>query len=361
MSNKIYFPGLNGLRAVSAIAVVISHITLNLQQFNLNPKILGTLKDGNPAGLMLGEYGVTIFFVLSGFLITFLLQKEKDRYNINIKKFYLRRIFRIWPLYYLYLIIAVIVTVVLNIDLKINSLFFYIFFAPNIPSIIGNRSFLVAHLWSLGAEEQFYLFWPWLNKKIKSLVNLIIALIFILIILKISLHFIYPNTLLEAVINITKFHCMMLGGLGALLYKGNNKFFLKVSNNKLTQIICWIIIFLAAINKFHLASVIDNELISVVALFLIIGQIKIKNRVLNLELPVFYFLGKISYGIYIIHPLLILLFSKLLAKVQLNLPAKYILVYLSIFGTTVLFSWISYISFERFFFKLKDKYAVAMR
>ena len=66
-TKTIYLPGLNGLRAIAAIAVVISHITLGLGSFGLNNKIFGTDLDGKASGLKLAGYGVTIFFTLSGF------------------------------------------------------------------------------------------------------------------------------------------------------------------------------------------------------------------------------------------------------------------------------------------------------
>src|SRR4051812_39270307 len=101
MSNRpIHFSGLNGLRAIAALSVVIGHITMALKNFNLESTILPVRENG---AMPLAIYGVSIFFVLSGFLITYLLQSEKDIQKIDIKKFYIRRILRIWPLYYLFL------------------------------------------------------------------------------------------------------------------------------------------------------------------------------------------------------------------------------------------------------------------
>lgn len=360
MKNKtIYFSGLNGLRAIAAIGVVVSHITLGLKEFNLNPFIFGSFHDGTPRGLSLAGFGVSIFFSLSGFLITYLLQSEKQIQNINIKSFYMRRILRIWPLYYLYFVLCMIAIMIFGISFNIKSLFLYLFYAANIPFILNTPLPFLIHYWSLGVEEQFYLFWPWLNKKVNSkIIPFITTIVVIIIGIKLLLHFYYPNTIVETAIHVTRFHCMMIGALGAILYKQENVLFFNIVDNKLSQILSWIVIFLVAINQFHVATVIDNEIISLVTVFLIIGQIKIKNRILNLETNLFDFLGKISYGIYVIHPLLIFMFSKILSQVTMPDTYKYFIVYFSIFGTTILIAHLSYKYFEKYFLNLKEKYSV---
>lgn len=125
----IYLPGLNGIRAIAALAVVVSHTTLALGEFNLNSAIFGRDKAGNPLGLLLAGHAVTIFFVLSGFLITFLTLKEKEQTgSLNTKKFYFRRILRIWPLYYAYLIISLILIYIFKLpDENMNQLPFLFF------------------------------------------------------------------------------------------------------------------------------------------------------------------------------------------------------------------------------------------
>lgn len=358
----LHLPGLNGLRAIAALAVVISHITLALGTFGLNPFIFGTSSDGAPQGLNMAGFGVSIFFALSGFLITYLLLLEKEKADISIRKFYIRRILRIWPLYYLYLVICIAVAVYMGMKLQTGSIALYTFYAANVPFIIGGLLPFVAHYWSLGVEEQFYLFWPWIVKKTnKKLLFIVCALIFILITLKLFFRFYFPggdNSLPYMIIHVTRFHCMMIGAVGAIIYYSGNQLFLRVLTNKLTQLFAWSIIILIAINKFHIASVLDNEFVSVVAVILIVSQINVQNRLINLEHNVFDFLGKISYGMYVIHPLIIFGAAKLIGELKMNDLAKYALVYSSITAFTIIISNISYEHFEKWFLQLKHKYSV---
>ena len=92
-TEKIYFPGLNGLRFVAASAVIVTHIELLKQQVGL-PSLWDEKK--HPFFFNAGGLGVYFFFVLSGFLITYLLMSEKKKDGkISIWNFYMRRIFRI--------------------------------------------------------------------------------------------------------------------------------------------------------------------------------------------------------------------------------------------------------------------------
>src|SRR6478735_4462608 len=99
VEGKIHLKGLNGIRAIAALAVVFSHLGLSQLDFGIPTK----------NSIDLAGYGVSIFFSLSGFLITYLLLIEKERFgDIQIRQFYVRRILRIWPLYYFYLLITLL-------------------------------------------------------------------------------------------------------------------------------------------------------------------------------------------------------------------------------------------------------------
>jgi len=172
-----YKPSLDGLRALAIILVVLGHA--NFKYFQN------------------GGIGVSIFFTLSGFLITTLLLDEFDlKDKISLKSFYIRRAFRLFPALYVMLLVVAIYTYFFwtgqdqkNIFLDLLSSALYLF---NISWSWGwgVKNLIVYHTWSLGVEEQFYLFWPFIlifflkiNKKI-SLINLLIIFILIVWVLK---------------------------------------------------------------------------------------------------------------------------------------------------------------------------------
>jgi peptidoglycan/LPS O-acetylase OafA/YrhL len=351
----IYLPGLNGIRAIAAIAVVVSHIILNLENFGLFAHFLGTQENGNPQTWNLAGYGVTMFFTLSGFLITFLLCKEKEIEQIDIKKFYARRILRIWPLYYAYFLICIITYLIFQIEYEKTSILYYFFYSANIPFVIGGTLPFLAHFWSLGVEEQFYMFWPWLNKlKINQVLKSSIILTVLLIGTKTYLHIFNPNTTLESFIHVTRFHCMMIGGIVAIVYYLEYKIIIKILTNKMVQLLCWFIFFLVAINRFHIASFLDTEFFAVVTSIIIVGQVTRKG-IISLENKYLDFLGKISYGIYVVHPLLIFLFSKILKDITSFDSLNYLIVFGSIIGSTIIISYLSYRYFESKFLIIKSK------
>lgn len=357
--NHVYLPGLNGLRAIAAIAVVIAHITNTLNWFGLNNKIGGP--GSEVYNYRFGEYGVTIFFTLSGFLITFLILKEKEETNtVKIKDFYIRRILRIWPLYYLILIISIVTILVFKLNFIAESILYYIFLAANIPFILHQALPLLAHYWSLGVEEQFYLFFPTLaklpNRKILKYSLFFIVIYFAI---KLAIYFIQKNTgkqlLIYEAIMVLRFHIMSVGVVTAILYYYKQKVFMFITTHKIAQIFSWLCVILLAINKFHIASVINHEIISIVAVCLIMGQIT-RSSIINLENKIFDFIGKISYGIYVIHMVLILYLSHLFGKLSDN-TFNYVLVYFTVIVSTIFISWLSYEFYEKKFLKMKEKYS----
>lgn len=146
--------GMDGVRGLSVIAVVMTH--LGVYEYLIRVGLLSV----NVSPLINGSTGVQIFFVLSGFLITALLIKERDEYgSISIRDFFIRRALRIIPLYFLVLLLSLFVSLTIWPVIGKPSLIFAATFLTNfIPKIW--YATILGHTWSLAVEEHFYLFWP---------------------------------------------------------------------------------------------------------------------------------------------------------------------------------------------------------
>jgi peptidoglycan/LPS O-acetylase OafA/YrhL len=142
-------PSLDGLRAISIGLVLISHLA-GTRGFPVSADTM------NPWSL--GSFGVTVFFVISGFLITGLLLDELRRTNgIRLGRFYFRRTLRIFPPYFALLVVLAAADAAGWITLNPRDLLHAATYTSNYHDA---RSWYVAHSWSLSVEEQFYLLWP---------------------------------------------------------------------------------------------------------------------------------------------------------------------------------------------------------
>ena len=144
-------PSLDGMRAVSILLVIMAHSSQSFSRWIRFPFPY----------LLFAHTGVLIFFVISGFLITSLLLKELDSTgSIALKRFYVRRAFRIFPAFYLYLSIILALALAGLLHTPLRALF--------VTAVYGSDYFLgpdggyasLQHTWSLSIEEQFYLLWP---------------------------------------------------------------------------------------------------------------------------------------------------------------------------------------------------------
>jgi peptidoglycan/LPS O-acetylase OafA/YrhL len=151
------YPGIDGLRAFSVILVVLMHGWHSLPAMGIASKSLSAVL-GN------GPFGVRIFFVISGFLITHLLRRERDRTGrIALGKFYARRARRILPAYFAFLVGMAAIKVAGWIDPPWPHLLLGLTFLMNYESVLlpdSPDAIFVKHAWSLSLEEQFYALWP---------------------------------------------------------------------------------------------------------------------------------------------------------------------------------------------------------
>jgi peptidoglycan/LPS O-acetylase OafA/YrhL len=154
MKNRL--PCLDGLRAISILFVLFNHV-------------LSTIDHTAPRWMLFlfarGDLGVFVFFILSGFLITYLLLGEYETTGaINLRNFYLRRVLRIFPAFYTYLFVLAVLSIFGFLPIALSHFLDAGFFLWNYKHIwdptSGPGNFLMGHFWSLSLEEQFYLLWP---------------------------------------------------------------------------------------------------------------------------------------------------------------------------------------------------------
>lgn len=146
--------GLDGLRAVSIVMVMASHVAGSALSWG------GQIPLGSAHRW--GKVGVRVFFVISGFLITKLLIDERARHRteprpVSIAAFYVRRAFRILPAFGVYLAAIVGLSALGLAELPLNDLVHAATYTTNFDV---ERSWLVSHIWSLSVEEHYYLLWP---------------------------------------------------------------------------------------------------------------------------------------------------------------------------------------------------------
>ena len=109
-----------------------------------------------------GGMGVLAFFVLSGFLITWLLLKEEERFGtISLKLFYVRRSLRIFPAFYAYWLLLIGSHIIAGKHIAMGQAIASLLYVGNYyQAIVGDPKTGLSHTWSLGVEEQFYVLWP---------------------------------------------------------------------------------------------------------------------------------------------------------------------------------------------------------
>ncbi len=374
----MYFKGLNGLRFFAAMLVVVTHVE------SIRKK-LGYFHLSDLSFFQTGGLAVQFFFVLSGFLITFLLlQEQHNTQQISLKHFYLRRVFRIFPLYYLLAIIGLYVLpyVVLpffktpfqaDFDLGTGSLL-YFFFLPN----LANSWFVTNHLyplWSIGVEEQFYLLWAPLMKFFKKyFIKICVGIIFLKIGLNFYLHNHYPTAWFSKFIATLQFECMAIGGLGAwwIFYQEKKDLSQHVFFSKKIQTIVFLLLSTLIFFKINLTQS-DTDLgaiwrvlfhpltypivSSVLFLHLILNVSLNSNSFIKTEHRIFNFLGEISYGLYMYHILVVYVVIKMIGKFGNTWSPVFFttILYSMVFGVLIAVCAASFRFFEKPLMKWKHR------
>jgi peptidoglycan/LPS O-acetylase OafA/YrhL len=368
---KVFFPNLDGLRFLSFFSVFVFHVYTTLF-FKYHPstdsvRITRFLFQN-------GEIGVNFFFVLSGFLITYLLLEEK-RFtgHIHVGKFYLRRILRIWPLFYLCLAFGFLIYPQIQ-RLTGGDLFpvahpwTYFVFLNNFDFLYYGAPAALIVLWSVAIEEQFYILWPLI---LVSTPRRWYKWIFFLII---------GGTLLFRFLNyqderVLQYHSLAVTGdmaLGGLLA------YYSIFSEAFKR---WVTLLPAsAIAAIHLSALavyffrknlftgylLPLERLVIGALFglIILEQNYSKNSLFKMSrLRLISQLGIYTYGLYCLHMICLKLSDEGARVLGLDIHrvSSCVLVAIFAFFVAIAAALLSYTYFERRFLNLKNKFAFIIK
>lgn len=359
-TNRPHYPALDGLRGIAILLVVLYHNFGFIPFFNY------------------GWLGVDLFFVLSGFLITEILLNTRDTKNY-FKTFYTRRMLRIFPLYYLSLVLVIIVFPAIknfpfNLDFYTKNQVWFWLYLENWLLIFkawGSSTYILNHFWSLSVEEQFYFVWPLIILLVKRPKYLLWLCFSVLLIVILSRCYIWYNkssyTSYTYIFLFTRIDGILIGSMLALTKLINYNFLKKYS---------YLIIFsLATLNflfyfinrykqfTFPYWAIVGYTTFSVIFALIAYEAIDRRDKILTfiLSIPLLRFLGKISYGFYVFHwPIYFMLYKYTDSWAQSNfrLDGFSLHFFVSLVLTFIAFiiSVISYYTYERIWLRLKERY-----
>lgn len=348
---SLYFPGLDGLRTIAFLMVFMLHA---IPRSALpSGSFIRSVRDS-------GAYGVPLFFALSSFLITSLLMEEKRESGaVHVPAFYYRRILRIWPLYFLIILLGWLTNSWLTASepLTAYAAFRFVTFSANF-FMSGNVRIpeTITQLWSVCVEEQFYLCWPWVIRFLSKR-NLTIFAILLLI---------AGNTFRMTLVgrdlpavwfqSITHIDCFAYGCLAALYLRGRTpgqeglRAAIFAGCIAAIFVVEWLVPFRHFSDKNTAAGMFTYSAIAALCATCV-WLASTMTRSFLASKPMVE-LGKITYGLYCFHTLAI-------HAMQSRISNEYwwLIAILSL-GLTILLALTSYRLYELRFLRLKRKYQV---
>jgi peptidoglycan/LPS O-acetylase OafA/YrhL len=348
----MHYKQIDGLRFLAVTCVIFHHV---FPLFNLTR-------------IDLGFFGVNLFFVISGFLISEILIKQKDSGNsisLILKTFFIRRSLRIFPLYFLYILICYFI-----VPLQVNEYIYWLLsYSINIWIVLkGQLAFwYFTHLWSLSIEEQFYIIWPFIVLFIpkKYFLKSVLLLIITSIVIRLIMYFILDNShLFNYTMLPVSLDCFGMGALLAYLKIKKNDFLFKLMKFKYLILVGLTLFVFNSIFGNEFMIQVFNRFLTALISFLLVGfsvtiEFKsffkklLENRLVSL-------IGKISYGMYIYHLLvwgtLNVYFNQFWNALNLNLEPnllKSFSEFIFVFICTSIVSFLSFELFEKQVLKLK--------
>jgi peptidoglycan/LPS O-acetylase OafA/YrhL len=361
---RVYFRNLDVLRFFAAYLIVLLHCVFGWKAFFGHPAAISSPGIAGRLELVVNNFsfGVDIFFLISGFLITFLLLSElENNGKVDVTRFYIRRAFRIWPLYFLLVLVAPLLTYFFYEQSP--SYLHQFLFAGNFGVISeGTKSAATDHLWSICIEEHFYLFCPLLIAfiPIKRIPQFLLGVICLCIFFRAYVSLTDQNYGMTLYMHtLSRIDVLAMGSLfGYLFYYNKIKFdhplpvramvylvfvalFLMVSYNECGTL------FTASFKKYF---------------FVLLAAYWAGNFLFNPDAKlaitrpgILHYAGKVSYGIYMYNPVIIFLILKFFKAYSIQ---NYFLFFSLVHLVLAITVFASYRFIELPFLQLKEKYAV---
>lgn len=379
--NPKHFAGLDGLRFISITFVVLHH----LFHFKAN---FGFTGYDYPVLWLIGFYGIQFFFMGSGFLITYLLFFEHHTYGkISLKNFFLRRIMRIWPAYYLLILFFLLALhqpffripgtteTYLSTDYATSNKFF-LFFLPHVQPFLYPTAPYVHHAYTIGVEEQFYVVWGLLFYFFRRHILTFFIVILLAMPMLNFLHHLSYNYVQQhsnaspflryfnsgvTYLKFSRFSTFAIGSLFGYAYF-HQKAWIQYFKKKQVQVLLYAVLFLSVFFNIQVPYM-EYEYISFLMACLMLMATFKKESLFNYSASAISYLGKISYGIYLFHIFAIVFACKLTAlffSSESNLGVTLVLCMLTI-GMSIILGELSYRYFETYFLRLKEKFRQSPR
>lgn len=303
IGHRLY--GLDGLRAIAILVLVLGHCCQADFWYGTSTILTFPL----PKGCL------SILFVLSGFLAGLFAEKNVS----DIKSYYLKRAKRILPIYYSYIVLVIIIYILLGKSEEILNakLFYYIIPAGIIPFCKSEGILPLVHLWFLTPVIIFYLIHPWIENwsqggaKKRSPASIALIICGAIMLIKWSTRIVSgKEAIIYRILGASQFDCIFGGVYLGHKFKDGNIHFAKVFEHNITQVIFWLLFIGSAYYSKYIPSPIQNEFFGIIAAGLILGSISDK-PLIRFRDKIWKFLSKISYNLYVVHILIIILVALL--------------------------------------------------
>ena len=358
-SHRFYQPELDGLRFYAFLGVFVCH-TLPFEASFYHglhlpmPWLWGAI-------VKAGAAGVDLFFALSAFLITSLLLREREETgDISLRLFYLRRILRIWPLYFLVIGLGIVLShTMANQHLQWYYVAGYLLFAGNwVHAVFGRPESIAFPLWTVSIEEQFYLVWPLLVKKLERRGLIISGIVIFLLATVCRIGFVLAGISGGYIYYGSTARCDSIA-LGILIALFADRLPKLTSTARLLLVsgglVGWIVSSAWLTDQpgpISMREVPGRLIIALAAGAMLYGCLYSRNKLLTGAWVVR--LGKVSYGLYLLH-----LTGLLLAKSVLHpVSGRALLATKAVgFVLTLLLAFTSYRWVESPFLRMKDRFA----